>query len=220
MSEGSPGGRCNSRLPRLAFSQFFPDELKHFGGVVLDGNLRVDLANHAVFIDYKSDAGRIIAAPAADRVYQFLLGIDRKREVQPLFHCKFRLILKLIGADADDNRIELFEVGQLLPEAEGFDCSARRRGLREEVENDVLLALEVFQPNRGFYGFSVLQNHCLQREVGCGIPLLHLELNAPPASSAVPMLFPRLPTGSKAQLPSPATSFYGLILAWCYSAGV
>jgi hypothetical protein len=70
-----------------------------------------------------------------------VVGIRHQGEVKVFLRGELLLVFELVGADADDNGVELSELLTAVAETARLDRSACGQGFREKVEDDVLLPL-------------------------------------------------------------------------------
>jgi hypothetical protein len=123
-------------------------------GVLLDVLHLIDLADNSFLVDHESDplGKRPAGHEHAKGPGCFLVRIGEQREIQILLVAEALLVFKLIGADADDQRIELSKLLSAVAEAARLDRSAPSQRFGEEIKDDVLLPFQILEMK----GFGIL----------------------------------------------------------------
>ncbi len=142
-----PGFNTAERAGRRSLlGQVFLDVLQHFFGMFGHVHLGINLSNIPLLInDERYSLGEAAWRQDSVRLGRLLVGVGEEGEIQFLFIGELLLIGEFVGADADDNGVELSKLLSEVAVTAGVFRSAAGQGLGEEVEDHVLLALEVLQ---------------------------------------------------------------------------
>ena len=117
------------------------DELEHFLGMVAGlGDGIVDLLDDALLVDDNRHS-----AFDAERLITPLLHVGEQWKVQLFLVGEFLLELQRVGADANDDGVELSKLLNAVAESARLGRSAAGEGLGIEVQDDVLLPLKVLE---------------------------------------------------------------------------
>ncbi len=134
--------------PLVLTRQVFFHVIQHVVRVLLEVCRGIDLFDHALFVDDERGALGVMPVLRQDAIGAsgFAGGIGIEREIQVLFVGELLLFGELIGADANDLRVEASKLLVQVAKPAGLDRSTTGQGFGKEIEHDVFLVPVVTQP--------------------------------------------------------------------------